>query len=245
MTGRAFSFRTFALLSCAALSLSACQTTQTASRDAQARKIDGVLNDVADQAANAGNANGSLAVLENLYKRNSKDFAIAVKYGSALRDAGFLNKAQIVLLPFAKDGGSGNSEAKGEYAAVQAAMGNNKDAEDFARKAILANPGNYNAYQVLGVALDAQGHHPQAEVAFRKALDMWQGNKAPILNNLALALASQGFLDESTSLLHQALEVSNNREDIERNLRIVQALRESGKNLRRPDVPPEKPSVKG
>ena len=87
---------------------------------------------------------------------------------------------------------------------------------------------SYTAYHMLGIALDAQGEHQPAEDAFRKGLEFWQGDPAPILNNLGLNLAAQGFLDEAAEVLRKALATSPNREEIERNLRIVSALRESG-----------------
>ena len=83
------------------------------------------------------------------------------------------------------------------------------------------------AYHYLGIALDAQGKHPEAEKAFRKGLDMWQGDPTPIMNNLALNLSSQGYLDEASEILEKARAVSPNRLEVERNLRIITALRQS------------------
>ena len=210
--------RTFILLaaSAMALTLSACQTTGSSN----AARVDAAL----DRAAlESGGPGASLATLERAYKRNSDDSETATQYGRALREAGRLQRSVVVLAPFADDGKK-FPQAKIEYGATQAAMGNYEDAADYAREAIKLVPDNGQAHHVLGVALDAQGKHPEAEVEFRKALETWQGDPAPVLNNLGLNLAAQGYIDEALETLRKALDTSPNRTEIERNLRIVSAL---------------------
>jgi len=80
--------------------------------------------------------------------------------------------------------------------------------------------------------------HEEAERAFRKALDLWEGDPTSIMNNLALNLASQGHLDEAAEILQKARDVSPNRTEIERNLRIVTALQQSN------GIPVPKPKKK-
>ena len=213
------------LLASSALLLTACQTTGTATPSANSQ-VDQAL----ERAANASQAQGqeSLPLLEKLYKRNPDDANIAVRYSRALRDANRLTRASIIIAPFAKNERKPNAAAKTEFAAVQASLGNYDVAQEFAGKAVAMDSGDYLAYHILGIALDAKGDHKQAESAFRKALDKWQGDPTPVLNNLGLNLASQGFLDEAAEVLRRALETSTNRSEVERNLRIVSALRESG-----------------
>ncbi len=205
--------------------LTACQTTgTTGARQDRNAQIDAVLERAADQAEESGKAGESLALLERMYRRKGNDAAVALKYGRALREAGELQRAAVVMEPLARNEKDQNAEAKIEYASIQMALGNYMTAEDFARQAVLLTPEAGQAYHLLGIALDAQGHHEQAETAFRKGLDNWSGDPGPILNNLGLNLASQGFLDEAIDVLRKAQASSPDRMEIERNLRIVKAL---------------------
>ncbi len=46
------------------------------------------------------------------------------------------------------------------------------------------------------------------------------------MNNLALNLATQGFIDEAIEVLERAKALSPDRIEIERNLRIIRTLNE-------------------
>lgn len=228
------------LLTAALIPLAACQTTGSSSYADQSQKIDQVLARAAADAARKDDTKESLALLEQMYKRDSQKPENALKYASALRKAERYNRANLVLKPFAVKGK--NSDILAEYAAIHSAMGNYSVAEDYAREAVLLKPDSSQAYHILGVALDAQGHHPQAEVAFRKALDHWTGDPAPVLNNLGLNLAAQGFIDDALDILHKAAAVSPDRGEIERNIRIVSALQsQSSRHRPIPETKPQKP----
>lgn len=203
-----------ALLTCSALALAACGSTGA--------------NNAPTTAVQADPGRESLSSLERAYKKNPDDVSVAVRYARALREDDRLSRASIIIAPFAKNDRKPSAAAKTEYAAIQAGLGNYKEARDFSTKAIALDKNAYQAYHIQGIALDATGDHAKAEDAFRKALELWQGDKTPVLNNLGLNLASQGFLDEASEVLRQALAESPNRGEIERNLRIVDALRESG-----------------
>ena len=229
------------------LPLAACQTTsEQANKQDRSERIGAALEQAANDASNAGNTEESLALLERSYKRDSGNMALATKYARALRTADRLTRAALVLSPFVNDGGDADAAAHIEYAATMAAMGTYAEAETHARQAVLMEPENGQAYHILGIALDAQGHHPQAETAFRKGLELWQGDPGPVLNNLGLNLATQGFIDEALDTLRKAAEVSPNRQEIERNLRIVGALQvqppKTGMKL--VPKPPRKPENK-
>lgn len=205
----------------AVIGLSACQTTAGANGDRTAA-IDAALERASGEINGTGRAD-SLLVLENAYKRDSENGDLGTRYGRALREAGRLQRSAVVLAPFADDGKK-FPQAKIEYAATQAAMGNYGDAETYARAAINLEPENAQAHHILGTALDAQRKHEEAEKEFRLALDTWQGDPAPVLNNLGLNLAAQGYIDEAIDTLRKAAATAPNRTEIERNLRIVSAL---------------------
>jgi Flp pilus assembly protein TadD len=212
------------LLSGTALMLSACASTgPTQGKNDVAGKV---LEQAADQV---GNGPSALPLAEKMYKRNPDDVNNAVRYSHALREAGRLSRASIIMTPFAKDDRKPNAAAKTEFAAIQAELGNYDVAADNARKAIAMDGKSWQAYHVLGISLDAKGDHAGAEKALRKALELSPPEQqTAILNNLGLNLATQGFLDEAAETLRKALETAPDRSEVERNLRIVSALRESG-----------------
>lgn len=201
-----------------ALMLAACQTTGTTGKDAAADPVNAALQ--------RGTASGpeSLSSIERLYKQDSDNPQLAVRYARALRENGRMTRAAMVLNPLIENPKTKTVGVITEFAAVQASMGNYEVAEKHARSAVVQDQNSAEAYHVLGIALDAQGFNKQAEVAFRKALDNWSGDPSPVLNNLGLNLAAQGFLDESISTLRRAAALAPNKTEIERNLRIVQAL---------------------
>lgn len=215
------------LTTAACIMLAACQTTAPApDKNSRSAKINSALERAAHSAAAKGERKQSFSYVEKIYKRNSNDPIAATNYAAALRESDYLDRAAIVLAPFANDPNT-PSRTKSEYAAVQLALGNYEAAEKYAQKAVLQAPEDGRAYHYLGIALDAQGMHKEGERAFRKALDYWQGDPTSIMNNLALNLTSQNFLEEAIEILRKAKAVSPQKREIERNLRIITALYES------------------
>ena len=211
------------LLGCV-LALGACQTSGSVDTpEDRASKIDKAMQSA---ALSAGNTGKSLQVLERVYKRKSGDEQAAIDYASALRKNDYINQASIVLEPFATDSNA-SSTAQAEFSAIMLAKGEYDLAESYAQKAIISDDNNADAYHHLGIALEARSMHEEAERAFRKGLELWEGDPTTIMNNLALNLASQNHLDEAAEILQKAREISPNRTEIERNLRIVSALQQS------------------
>jgi len=230
----------FALIACTALSLSACNATTGSSNGTIGQRINASLGGILAQETkndnyDKGYSASDLKRIENTYKSNTSDPKAAVNYARVLREFDYINRASIVLRPFAQDSES-PAETKTEFAAIQLANGNYAEAEEFAQKAIDQEPANYDAYHYLGIALDAQGDHAAAETAFRSGLDNWQGDATPIMNNLALNLASQGYFTEAVTLLEKAVTISPDRLELMRNLRIVQTLKETSKEKTRPSA---------
>lgn len=172
-----------------------------------------------------GDRRESLSTTASIYKRNPKDEFAAARYAKSLRESGDLKKAESILSPFLK-GKSPATLTYTEMGAMELETGDFKSAEAYARKAIKADNGNYRAWHVLGISLDAQQDHPEAETAFRKALELWQGDSIPVMNNLALNLAAQGYTDKALNLLYSAKEKDPGRVEIERNIRIIRTLNE-------------------
>lgn len=214
--------------------LAACESTPGSKK--QELAIQGSQGaDTVDRAlAQAGAANHrqqnqseSIFVLERAYKRNPDDMSTAVSYARALRQNDLAQRALIILKPHMVEPDKVSADALTEYAAITLALGQYQKAENSARQAVIKDPDWHRAYHVLGIALDAQGFHKQAEVAFRRGLEKWKGDPVPVLNNLALSMAAQGYLEESLNILRKASDSAPNRKEIERNLRIISALHQN------------------
>ncbi len=163
---------------------------------------------------------------EAIYKRDTTNSYNAARYAKALRESGDVSRAKSILQPFGKKK-TVPTLVSTELAAQNLELGRFKEAETAARKAVKTDAGNYRAYHLLGIALDAQQKHEDAEVAFRKALEIWQGDNIPVMNNLALNLAAQGYTDRALDILYKARETDPRRKEIERNIRIIRTLNET------------------
>ncbi len=216
-----------ASLSLYVLALAACGTTgSNHSNPSEASRVDSILERAAREAKASGNKAETVVLLEKIYQRNPDDAAIATSFGQALREDEQLNRARQVLFPYT-EGKNAYPDAVVELAMVQLGLGQYKEAELTSRRAVELDEKSGRAFLALGTALDAQNYHEQAEVAFRRGVDNWKGDPAPIMNNLALNLASQNKLDQAIDMLLKAKEISPGRVELERNLRIIRTLKES------------------
>lgn len=227
----------------AALSLNACAggTGHTTNYNGSSNIVDRAIEKA---LANAQNDQESLTILGQMHTRDPKNQAVAIRYAQALRDDEQINASKRILEKFAS-GENKSAEALTELSITNIALGDFKAAEMNALDALELSPNDGRAYLSMGTALDAQGRHQDAEVAFREGVDNWKGDPAPILNNLALNLASQGRLEQSLEILRKAKEISPHRIEIERNLRIISTLQETAPTPPAPIVKPQpKPSIK-
>jgi Flp pilus assembly protein TadD len=213
----------------ALLSLTACQSTSTGTDNTAYKanyeaKINSALEKAAVNASRGGKTTESLALLERMYKRDSKNPDTATTYASALRRAKRYNTASMVLSPFARDKELKHINSKIEFASIQSALGNYTTAEEFAKQALEIDDKNAKAHHILGLALDAQGAHVEAEEKFNYALNNWSGDPSMVMNNLGLNLAAQNRFTEAIEILKQASSIAPYRVEIERNLRIVSTL---------------------
>ena len=225
-----------ALLCAGCQSMEVDELIQT--RDPTKSKPEQQVEDALDRAAMEAAAAagqpelGRLRLMERAYRRDPENPEVATAYAAALRQAGFANRAAIVLGPFeAKPNAS--PDIKTELAAIQLELGRYREAEEIAAS-VARTAGSDKAapvpraYHLLGLALEAQGRHAEAERAFRGALEAWEGDPAPVLNNLALNLAAQGRTVEARDVLLEARASGPApRPEVERNLRIVEALLET------------------
>lgn len=225
MTTQRTSFKTLLLASACLLSLSACATTG-ANVPSEPKTMETILTEAMHQTAATQITPEMLKILETDYRRAPDNQELALRYATALRQRNDLAKATLILQPFAESKVA-SPVIKTEYAAFQLEAGNYKIAEAIAKDIVAKDPANGPALNTLGIAQDAQGKHEQSEKSFRAALANWSGDPVPVMNNLALTLLAQGYLDEASSTLRAAKDIDPSRQEIERNIRIVDSLRET------------------
>ena len=201
------------------------------------------LSTAAVNAIAEGKADEALTLYARLYARNNEGFfnpdrahqEIALNYAQLLRKTGKAQRALVVLAPFVETRSGAikygaDPIVLNEYAAGSIELGNLEKAEKILNS-VLENEDALNfhadACNLLGIVLDAQGGHKEAEQLFRKSLDSWKGDATSVMNNLAISLANQGLFDESLTTLNQALIISPDKQEIARNIQIVQDLRQS------------------
>ncbi len=221
----------YIVLALAAGQLAACQTSGSTNPETEkpvmsrSERLDAAVEQTVIHASKNSPTSAALRTLEKRYKRNTDDPTTALAYAKGLRQEGRLQHAAIILEPYTEiepvaDG------VNTEMSMLQLTAGNYDEAEKYAQNAIIQDELDYEAYQNLGIALDAKEMHAEAERAFRKGLEHWQGNPTTIMNNLALNLATQGFIDEAVEVLERAKTLSPDRIELERNLRIIRTLNE-------------------
>lgn len=208
-------------------SLTACGS-KTPDADISGKNTPAVM--LPKQASNAdilyGENRDNLITIEAMYQRNKSDPMNAARYGKALREAGQMKQAKAVLLPVSDNKDVGTL-VNTELSAIYLADGDFSKSEAAARKAVKQDGANYRAWRNLGNALDAQEKYVEGETTFRRSMEIWTGeDKVPVMNNLALNLAAQGYTDQALTLLYQAKKMDPNRVEIERNIRIIRTLSE-------------------
>lgn len=191
------------------------------------------LSTEANNAVAEGKTNEALVSYSKLYKSNRRNEDVALNYAQLLRKTGKPKEALKILSRFVTDADDEiRAKAKpillNEYAAANIETGNYSRAEEALNKVLEdenADSFHPDADNLLGLVLDAQNKHKEAEEYYRQALDSWKGDRSAVMNNLGLCLASQGRFDESLTTLRQALILAPHNEEIARNVEMVTKLR--------------------
>lgn len=188
------------------------------------------LKTSASEAIAAGRAQEAAEHFEKLYLKNNKSANIALNYAQALRKTGKAQRAVVILAPFVEKKSKIDPVMALEFASASVEIGNDERAMAVAEK-VLADPKaadlHPNMNNIVGIVLDGQGRHKEAETAYRAALEGWEGDATSVMNNLALCLVSQGLFDDALTTLRQALIANPDRAEIARNIEIVSELRKS------------------
>lgn len=147
---------------------------------------------------------GALGDAEKAYRAAPKNPVSAFEYAHLLRKVNMDGQAEMILKPFAINPKTASEDILIEYAKIQLKKGDFEAAQIYAQEAMVKLD-TAQSRMVLGIAVDAQGHHQAAENHFRKALEMAPLDldlKNSIKNNLALCLMSQNKNTEAQSILN-------------------------------------------
>lgn len=187
------------------------------------------LHSAGDQMLQDGNYTEARAFFEKLYANKKSNPHIAIKYAESLRKTDQPHRALAVLAPFVERKNT-IPDVLVEYAASCIETGNLPRAEELLNRVVensRAKTLHPQAYNLLGITVDAKGNHTEAEHMYRLALEDWDGDPSSVMNNLALSLTNQGKLDEALSILRQALVIAPDKQEIARNIQIISDLRDS------------------
>lgn len=238
------SHRYLPLLVLALFTLTGCETMSMHISDSDTSGAR--INSAVKRAAEKAHRKINLEYLEKLYLRNKDKENAVLNYARALRQTGSPQKALEIILPLSEPAES-SAALKTETAAIYLSAKDEKRAEEYARRVILAAPDHAaKAHYYLGLSLERQEKPEDAEAEFRKALSDWDKDDTDYiqpLSALALNLTMQGKLEESMQLLQEARKKDPDNLDIERNLRIATALYQSENDYKTPK-PRQKPHLK-
>ncbi|MDF3024095.1 MAG: tetratricopeptide repeat family protein [Alphaproteobacteria bacterium] len=166
----------------------------------------------AEDALASGNTKDALELFRVVHEKKPKNAKITLRYAQLLRQTG-ASPAMLVELAAA-------DIALGDFNGGEKAL--NAVLEDQKASAL-----HTEAYNMMGVVLDAKGQHKDAEDMYHQALAGWKGNPASVMNNLALSLANQGLFDQSLTTLRKALVIAPDKQEVARNIQIVSDLRDN------------------
>ena len=170
---------------------------------------------------------GDLDAAEEAYRAAPNDVYAAMSYAKILRRVNRHEQADLILKPYAADPAQAGEDVLLEYSKLKLAMGDFDTAQMMAQEANFISNSS-ESLMLLGVALDAQGHHTAGEKHLRQELDkvgMDVALKSKIQNNLAVSLMAQGRRNEASVILSQIQDTaSNNLDTIEANRQLAEQL---------------------
>ncbi len=206
------------------------------------------LSTAAATAVAEGRTSEALTLYARLYDNVSDGFFVGspptedkrnilLNYAQLLRKTGNPERALEILALAVEDShrdhapkADANPILLNEYAAANIELGK-LDVAEKTLPLVLDNANSRafhaDAANLMGITLDAEGKHKEAEQMLRLALSSWRGDQTSVMNNLAVCLASQGRFDESLLILNRALVQAPAKQEIARNIDIVQDLRDA------------------
>lgn len=156
------------------------------------------------------------------FAQNPGNEKAAVAYARNLRAKGQKEKA-LQVLQRASMANSNSRAIASEYARVAIDLGQVEFGQKLLKRASNPAKPDWRLISAQGAALAKRGKHREAQGYFLRALQMKPAHP-PLLNNLALAYALNGDIDDAERLLRQAAAKGQKIGKIRQNLALVLGL---------------------
>ncbi|MGI9406226.1 MAG: tetratricopeptide repeat protein [Hyphomicrobiaceae bacterium] len=156
------------------------------------------------------------------FANNPADEKAAVAYARNLRAKGRKQEA-LQVLRRASMANSNSRLIASEYARVAVDLGQIEFAQKLFRRATDPAKPDWKLISAQGASLAKQGKHKEAQGFFLRALQLKPAHP-PLLNNLALAYALNGDIEDAEQLLRKASAKGHNIRKIRHNLALVLGL---------------------
>lgn len=165
---------------------------------------------------------------EKRLRDNPRDREARLGLARTLRWAGRIEEATKVLdtapAPFANDANYWAERGKLSLLQGESAQGL-AQLERAARDESQGTTGDWRLYSAIGIGNDYMNRYHEAEIAYRKALELCP-NDAGVLNNLGVSQGLSGRLDQAVLTLNDALHFGQHTDLINRNLQLFTRARD-------------------
>ncbi len=203
-------FKNFALISIAAIALSACASNRTTMQ----------VPDYSGLSATQAQAN--LSQLNARYKANPKDKNTIIHFSAALRASGQSGQA-VAVLQNALNYYKNDADIKISYAKALASNGKFTQALTIIDQTIRPDRPDWNALSLKGAILDQMGQNQAARQLYTQALSI-NPNSAVINANLGLSYAMTNDLKKAEEYLSKAVSLRGATSTIRQNLALIYGL---------------------
>ena len=176
----------------------------------------------ADEARRAGNLDAAIPLYGRALQTNPQGVEAKLGLGQAYLSFGANEEAAAQFRDvLAKR--EGNLVARRGLASALIGMGQPTLAEEQIALVLQADSSDYRALNVLGVALDMQGRHAEAQANYRRALEL-APEYLPTRSNFGLSLAITGSSQEAIALLAPVATARGSDARIRQNLAFAYAM---------------------
>jgi len=215
------------------VTLSGCaDMMKTAAKDGTVKegrdaKLSGAIASAAKDAQDSGMTRESLMLQEKLYRNDPNDQGNILQYARALRVAGRIDDAKLVIRTPAKSTRV-QEPILTEAAMVLISAGEYDEALEFAQKAVEKNTKSVDAHHALALALSGLGKYEDAQLQFQETIQMWpQGrDQTAVINNLAMSLAAQGKIGDARTAMAMATGEALRSQTYQNNRALLETLKD-------------------
>ncbi|MCH8237525.1 MAG: tetratricopeptide repeat protein [Proteobacteria bacterium] len=191
--------------------------------DKNASALTQSLRQLAVVAEQGGDYQTAAQHYHNLQRRKPEDLGALLGLARNLRYSGSPNVAITTLEEMKADFGADGAFLL-ELGKAHLAAGKAKKSLEHLNAALKKDGGNWEIHVAKGIAYDLLQSYGEARQAYRKALELSEGNPH-ILNNLAISAASAGDLDLAISTLEKASVAARKSPQMRQNLALFYGIR--------------------